>query len=158
MKLKLLQGVLSCSWPHSGVSRPMRVRYQNDNATVRSRPCRRRRGRFAAALTETEQCHMDHAVSSVIIPHIKQASSRAIDVLTTLTFFPAFQGHPVIPPAETFVSFVSVGNDFRRVSFLAVFQSLGFESVRGKLILQLRGCGHFLGPFTNQCPLQIKQL
>lgn len=82
---------------------------------------------------------MDHAVSSVIIPHMKQASSRAIDVLTTLTFFPAFQGHPVIPPAETFVSFVSVGNDFRRVSFLAVFQSLGFESVRGKLILQLHG-------------------
>ena len=22
----------------------------------------------------------------------------------------------------------------------------------------LGGCGHFLGPFTNQCPLQIKQL
>ena len=91
MKLKLLQGVFSCSWPHSGVRRPMRDGYQNDNAMVRSRPCRRRRGSFAAALTETEQCHMNHAVSPVIIPHRKQASSRAIDVLTTLTFFPHFR-------------------------------------------------------------------
>ena len=32
------------------------------------------------------------------------------------------------------------------------------ENGAGKSTLVTWGCGHFLGPFTNQCPLQIKQL
>lgn len=57
---------------------------QQDGDPVRALP----RKRCYAALTGKAGCCIRHAVESVIIPQIKQDSSRATAVFATFAFFP----------------------------------------------------------------------